>query len=176
MIGNIESEWREIAVIDYIIQAKSRTRVIWLGGIISSFRIVEGVFRVTRTKARELISTKCERWQSFVANSCYSLHVIPERKDWEDVDSKKQSFAEWFNSQKAKQNGYSDLDSKKFLDNIIITTFDTIKNKRLIVDGMHRSYALLKACYDKVDIPEVKIFECYGSKIEVIFPCDIHQL
>jgi hypothetical protein len=78
-----------------------------------------------------------------VANSCYSLHVIPEGKDWEDVDSKKQSFAEWFNSQKAKQNEYSDLDSKKFLDNIIITTFDTIKNKRLIVDGMHRSYALL---------------------------------
>ncbi len=36
------------------IQAKSRTRVIWLGGIIRLIRIVDGIFRVTRTKAREL--------------------------------------------------------------------------------------------------------------------------
>src|SRR5438128_433110 len=84
MSSNIEPGWTEIYVTDYILQARSRTRVIWLGGIIGPIRIVEGIFHVTGIKARELIVNECEQWQSLITDSCYSLHVIPEGKDWED--------------------------------------------------------------------------------------------
>jgi hypothetical protein len=61
-------------------------------------------------------------------------------------------------------------------DNVIVTVFDTAKKKRLIVDGWHRAAALTMACEDGINIPEVRIIECAGNQVNVIFPCDIHQL
>jgi hypothetical protein len=63
-------------------------------------------------------------------------------------------------------------------DDCVITVFDEIKQKRLLVDGINRSAALTMACEEdlKRDIDTVRIFECYGSHVDVIFPCDIPQL
>lgn len=68
------------------------------------------------------------------------------------------------------------FDMNKFTNDVFITTFDINKQKRLIVDGLHRASALTVACEEGINIPKVRIFESYGDKINVIFPCDAHQL
>ena len=69
------------------------------------------------------------------------------------------------------------FERERFLDNAIITIFDTAKQKRLIVDGMNKESMCLNICCETgISIPDVKVLECYGSKIDVLFPCDAHQL
>ena len=65
---------------------------------------------------------------------------------------------------------------KFLLDNVIITIFDTTKQKRLIVDGVHRASALTIVSKKGLSIPDVKVVECYGDRIDVLFPCDSRQL
>jgi hypothetical protein len=64
------------------------------------------------------------------------------------------------------------LERAKFLDHIIITNFGTIKQKRLIVDGIQRPIALTICSEIGVSIP---VLECYGCKIDLLFPCKAHS-
>jgi hypothetical protein len=74
-------------------------------------------------------------------------------------------------------NRYFRFDESKFVDPVLCTVFDTQKQKRLIVDGLKRANALTIACAEGYsNIPQVTIIECFGDRIDIIFPCDIHQL
>jgi hypothetical protein len=64
----------------------------------------------------------------------------------------------------------------RFVDNTIITVFDSKKKKRLIIDGQHRASAITIACEKKDKIPKVRVLECYGKSVNLIFPCDVYQL
>jgi hypothetical protein len=60
----------------------------------------------------------------------------------------------------------------------LITVYDQTIQRRLIVDGIHRAAAITMESEDNPNakILPVKIFECYGHNVYVIFPCDIPQL
>lgn len=69
------------------------------------------------------------------------------------------------------------FDEAKFSNNVICTVFDTMKQRALIVDGLHRARALTMSCEEgRTIIPMVTILECFGPRVDVIFPCDVHQL
>ena len=72
---------------------------------------------------------------------------------------------------------YFTFDEQRFSDRIICTVFDTRKQKRLMIDGLHRAKALTVACDEgRVTVLRATIVECFGNRVDVIFPCDIHQL
>lgn len=77
---------------------------------------------------------------------------------------------------KVRSDSKYNFESEKFLDNIVITVFDTTKRKRLIVDVTCSAAALTICSETGISIPDVKVLECYGDKIDVLFPCDAHQL
>jgi hypothetical protein len=54
---------------------------------------------------------------------------------------------------------------------------DTRKQKRLIVDGVHRTTILTNES-DNISstASRAEIWECYGAKVDVIFSCDIIYL
>jgi hypothetical protein len=107
---------------------------------------------------------------------CHSLACVRENEDWRALNGQKIRFRQWIPRVKAN-TGFLGFDARRFVDPVICTVFDTSKNNRLIVDGLHRAYALTQACTQGVDIlPTITIIECYGEKVEVIYPCDIHQL
>jgi len=62
------------------------------------------------------------------------------------------------------------FDMNNFTDYVFITNFDINKQKRLIVDGLHRANALTIACEERINIPKVRKFDSYGDKVKVIFP------
>jgi hypothetical protein len=68
------------------------------------------------------------------------------------------------------------FDIDRFVDNTIITIFNSKKKKRLIIDGQHRASAITITCEKKDKIPKVRVMECYGKSVNLIFPCDIYQL
>ncbi|MFZ0893362.1 MAG: hypothetical protein WAZ77_02560 [Candidatus Nitrosopolaris sp.] len=84
---------------------------------------------------------------------------------------------DWMITAKVRYDNKYVFERERFLvDNVIITIFDATKQKRLIVDGIHRAAALTIASETGVSIPDVKVMECYGDRIDVLFPCDAHQL
>jgi hypothetical protein len=97
-------------------------------------------------------------------------------KNWQNEDGKKQTFKEWMEADNHRQKEQYIFDISRFNDNVIITVYDTVKQKRLILDGQHRASAITIACEKGVSMPEVKVLECYGSAVSVIFPCDVYQL
>ena len=172
-----QTDWRQISVTSYIDQTRrNNVRVIWLGSAITFPNdILANIFNITKTKARECIIATSDDWIDFISDSCYSLSC-EDGKSWYDLDGKKQLFLDWMATGKIRNNPHYQLDQTKFSNNIITTTFDTSKQKRLIVDGIHRSVALTIASETGLPIPEIKVMECYGDRVDVVFPCDIHQL
>jgi hypothetical protein len=151
------------------------------------------IFRITMTRARTCVIKSPTEWMDFI-NSCYSLDIagdeIKRKKGWRAMNGEKQSFKVWMDQDnirnKAVDDKYDPTIRNYFRynlreatrDDCVITVFDEIKQKRLLVDGINRSAALTMACEEdlKRDIDTVRIFECYGSHVDVIFPCDIPQL
>jgi hypothetical protein len=92
------------------------------------------------------------------------------------INSQKQRFLEWM-STTTKDRSYFEFDQIKFVDPVFCTVFDTKRNKRLIVDGLHRANALTLFCNEgKEDFKVVSIVECFGDRVDIVYPCDIHQL
>jgi len=76
-----------------------------------------------------------------------------------------------------KRSRYFRFDESKFVDPVLCTVFDAQKQKRLIVDGLNRANALTIACTKGYsNIPQVTVIECFGIRVDIIFPCDVHQL
>jgi hypothetical protein len=65
---------------------------------------------------------------------------------------------------------------EEFASDPIVTALDTRTNKRLIVDGIHRSVILTNEGRSKVRVPSAELVECYGSRVSHIFPFDFSHL
>jgi hypothetical protein len=167
-------DWFPIDVEEYIKLVSCRTRVIWLGKFLDP-HILKRIFRVNGIQARACRLHSAAEWINFI-DSCYSLVCVNESDNWMSINSQKQRFLEWM-STTTKNRSYFEFDEIKFVDPIFCTVFDTQRNKRLIVDGLHRANALTHACNEgKDDFKVVSIVECFGDRVDIIYPCDIHQL
>jgi hypothetical protein len=148
---------------------------------------IEGIFRVTETQCQQYYIDNSLDWLEFI-KKCYSLSCIDPHHNWLSVKGKKDTFLNWMLREDARNkasNPYQDttkkchffkIDLTKFVNNVIITVTDSNKGKMLIVDGLHRAAALTIAAEEGTPFPKVRICECYGKNVNVIYPCDVHQL
>jgi hypothetical protein len=61
----------------------------------------------------------------------------------------------------------------EFDDKPIITVLDTGKNRRVMIDGIHRSTIITKEILDGTrQNHDVLVYEWRGSKVNMIFACD----
>lgn len=188
MDGIFQGNWNGIDVRQYLELVGPRTRTYWIGNIgldplgnrIMRFpiEISEGIFYVTQTRTRTCNIESPTDWLSFV-DSCYSLGCINcENEGWKAINGQKQRFRQWMTTDSIMNDpSYFTFDEQRFSDRIICTVFDTRKQKRLMIDGLHRAKALTVACDEGcVTVLRVMIVECFGNRVDVIFPCDVHQL
>ncbi len=170
----MEADWFHIDLEEYIKLVRCRTQVIWLGQFIDIDNL-KTIFEVNRIQVRALRLRSKPDWISFIG-SCYSLACVNEKDNWKSISGQKYRFLDWM-SRARKDSSYFEFDDRKFVDPVFCTVFDTKRNKRLIVDGLHRSNALTLACYEeRKDMIPVSIVECFGERVDIIYPCDIHQL
>lgn len=199
MKSMFRGNWIKVPVAEFIKEA-TRTDVFWLGNRIGHdptgqeirrfpIDVLEGIFPITQTQTRQCIIGSNIEWMQFI-HSCYSLGCVNCRREgWTTIDGKKQLLDNWIETSNARAkaddvtrnpNGkcrffkYNEAKFKE--DNTIITVFDTGRKCRLMVDGLHRAAALTIACEDGINISQVRIVECAGNKVDIIFPCDVHQL
>jgi hypothetical protein len=183
-----EGSWNPVSHPEYILVTRKRTKIIWLGNTFSYFQFgniicyferfslneLVTLFNVTKTQCKKISINSCEEWIKF-SESCYSTSC-KNGKNWTDIDAKKETLKEWITRADVSTKPEFQFDETKFKDNIIITIYDNRKQKRLIIDGIHRAVALTIACMNQHSIPQVVIFECSGNQVMTIFPFDIIQL
>jgi hypothetical protein len=184
-----QGNWNNLTARQYLELVGLRTIAYWIGNIIGvdpdgnkimrfPIDIAEGIFHVTQTRTHTCNIESSTDWLSFI-HSCYSLGCINcENEGWMAINGQKQSFRQWMTAESVINDpSYFKFDGQRFSDRIFCTVFDTRKQKRLIVDGLHRAKALTEGCDEgRISIPIVTIVECLGDRVDVIFPCDIHQL
>jgi hypothetical protein len=131
---------------------------------------------VSKTQTRTCHIQSIEGWINFI-DSCYSLICIDQSHDWISITGRKQHLPEWILKTKG-QNDLFRFDENKFIDCVLCTAFDHQSQKRLVVDGLNRAHALTIAYKEGriKNMPTVTIVECYGNHVDIIYPCDIHQL
>lgn len=177
MERTFQGNWIDVPIVDYINFVGEQSRTYWIGNRFP-IDIVEGIFHVTRTGTRRCNIRSSADWSSFT-DSCYSLGCRDcGNEGWRAVNRFKLPFREWMGSDDAMTDQtHFIFDEAKFSNNVICTVFDTMKQRALIVDGLHRARALTMSCEEgRTIIPMVTILECFGPRVDVIFPCDVHQL
>jgi hypothetical protein len=183
-----QGNWNHLTVREYLEYVGPRTRAIWignmgldpLGNIIMRFplEVCEGIFQVSQTRAHICHIDSSAEWLSFI-NSSYSLGCRNcDNEGWRAINGVKLSFREWMASPEiVKVPNHSIFEEHRFNDPIFCTVLDARRDKRLIVDGLHRACALTVACdRGRATIPRLTIVECFGDRVNMIFPCDTHQL
>jgi hypothetical protein len=175
MILTAKDDWFPIQIEEYIKLVNCRTGVIWLGKAFD-IEVLKAIFMISKTETRACRIQSSEKWLSFI-DTCYSLGCVDNTHNWMAIDGLKQRFTEWM-PKTEEQLDYFRFEERKFIDPIFCAVFDTQKQKRLIVDGLHRANALTTACKeDKIkSMPAITVVECYGDGVDIIYPCDIHQL
>jgi hypothetical protein len=181
-------KWNDLSRLEFVQYTMYNTGVIWLGRtalVIDSHSRQIGacflippedlisLFNVTDTKTRECIINRGVDWKNF-SDSCYVLGC-KDNKTWRDAEGKKLPLKEWADEKRHKQEFIRD---RPFDNDIIITVYDTDKQKRLIIDGIHRATILTNECENRhVELlSPMRVWECYGKQVITIFPCDIIQL
>lgn len=173
-----QGNWNDLTARQYLELVGQRTITYWIGNIIGMdpvgnkitrfpMDIAEGIFHVTQTRTRTCNIESPANWLSLI-DSCYSLGCINcGNRGWKVLKGQKQSLRQWMISENVINDpSHFIFDDQKFLDRIFCTVFDTRKQKRLMVDGLHRAKALTEACdVNRVSIPKVTIVECFGDRV-----------
>jgi hypothetical protein len=125
-----------------------------------------GSFWNTDTQFRETVIRRNAEWKKF-SHSCL-LPWYKQGFDWTRPCAENYSVRE-----KAKEEPSKLREGETML---IMTAYDSIINKRLVVDGCKRAVALETATNRNRTIPRVRVLECFGAQVHCIFWCDFLNL
>jgi hypothetical protein len=162
---------------EFIRLGKGRIRVIWWGK--DEYKQIEkdtkAIFDVTNTRVRVRIVYGSEQWMKTLAR--YSTLVPTDDKMWMDTRAKKMTVLEVLD--KWEGRGFFPFENSKLVDRLFFTVYDTSREKKLILDGLHRALSITQAIKEyklTTFFPALTILEAYGPRVDMIFPADLHQL
>jgi hypothetical protein len=169
-------KWAPLTAKAYVDETREATQVIWLGRIAAlnqqkvAFATDDdliSLFQISRLGTRQWSIASYDAWESF-SESCYLVRY-KYGKQWQDEDAENYTLKE-FACEKQKDPEFTR--EGEFTHNIIISAYDTQRDKRVIIDGIHRATILTVECEKRLRIPKATIYECYGDAVDRIFPCD----
>jgi hypothetical protein len=131
-----------------------------------------GLCNILGIRGRQLHITTIDDWRK-LAITCLTVHYHDQKdKDanWFDLGARSYTIKKWSLKQPIKRQG-------QFTNNAITSVYDTVRKKRILIDGNKRATVLTTEdqSQTKPDI-DILIYEWYGKHVNMIFPCDFCQL
>lgn len=122
-------------------------------------------------RARQLRITTIDEWRK-LAQTCLTVHYHGQKEkgaNWFESGAKSYTLQQWSSIQPLKKN-------QEFTDNTIISVYDRLKKKRILVDGNDRATILTSEdqSQTKPNI-DILLYEGYGEHVNMIFPCEFCQ-
>ena len=177
MADRFQGQWDPLGEQTYIDETRKATQVIWLGriAVLNQQYVVQlatdddliSLLKISGLGTRQCSIGSYDAWESF-SESCYLVRY-KNGKQWQHEDAENYTLKEFASE---KQNDPEFARKGEFTHKIIISAYDTQRDKRVIIDGVHRATILTNECEKRLRIPNATIYECYGGTVDRIFPCD----
>jgi len=180
MTDIFQMQWKSLPEQTYIDEARGTTKVIWLGRLsaietgadripvqVVTENDLLSLFKIIGLRTRQCSIDSYDQWEKF-EESCHLVRY-KNGKFWQDEDAENYALTEFAVE---KENDPEFIRNGEFNRHIIITGYDTQRDKRLIIDGIDRSTILTNERRKRHRVPTATIYECYGSTVDRIFPCD----
>jgi hypothetical protein len=158
-------QWIEISNNEFMRSAMTQTNyihVMWGGIFFGDVRARKGA-----------VCSK-EQWKSTVEKAFLSRYK--DGKSWEDITAKNFTLYEYSLQvpPEVAINANKILGQTK--DITLTSVYHTVLDKRLLVDGIHRSIGLQLKINESEHIPEVRLIESYGTNVVEMFRPDFIHL
>jgi hypothetical protein len=167
--------WSDLDLNELIMISKNEIRIAWIGSNLSSQELLIKCNELG-LKARQLKVGTREVWQHEIENDgnvvdyhdgkgnpasvMYDLSAVPfTLKEYGDK----------YGAEYSKKPKY-----RSKTRDILVSAFDTLKNKRVIVDGIHRGAVMSSKYSDDSDFSNRIVYEWYGDKVKEIFTFDFN--
>jgi hypothetical protein len=119
------------------------------------------------TKTREYFIRSESEWNCLRMEDSY-LPKYKDRKSWNDPYAHNFTLKEYTLQSSSEVKSYAEEALNKSKQLQITSAYHTAIEKRLIVDGVNRAVALQLKVYNRENIPEIRLLECYGTKVNKI--------
>jgi hypothetical protein len=165
------SKWTNLDLQELIKRSRELILVAWIGKILSPQDMLTRGDKLG-IQARQLKIGTQEVWQQEIEPDCYVVRYhdgTGKQVNYDDTKAVHFTVQDWG----AKHGNDPEYQNK--IGNILVSAFDTIKNKRIIVDGVHRG-AVMSSAYSKDnDYTDRVVYEWYSPNVKEIFPNDFKQ-
>jgi hypothetical protein len=167
----VPSGWNHLDLQELIRKTKELTLVAWIGGILSPQDVLTKCNELDVQARRLKVGTR-EVWQNEIENNGY---VVSYHDGKGNLANYNDPNAVHYTLQEYGAIHGNDPEYQSKTGDVLISAFDTIKKKRVIVDGIHRA-AVMSSEYSKdSDFTDRKVYEWYGPNVKEIFPYDFMQ-
>ena len=162
------SKWTNLDLQELIKSSRELILVAWIGKILSPQDLLTKCNELGIQATQLKVGTR-KVWQQEIETNCYVVRYhegTGKEVNYDDPNAVHFTVQDW-----GVKHG-NDPEYQKKTGNILISAFDTIKNKRVIIDGVHRG-AVMSSAYSKDnDYTDKIVYEWYGSNVKDIFPYD----
>lgn len=167
----ISSEWTPLDLRVLVRQTKNEAQGYWIGKFEPEEQGLQ-MCNKTGVKGKQLKIGTREVWQEEIETDCYvvSYHDgMGKEVDYNDPTAVHFTVQEYG----TKHGNETEYQSK--IGDILISALDTVKNKRVIVDGIHRAAVMSSKHSKNSDYTGRIVYEWYGPNVKEIFPYDFMQ-
>lgn len=179
----LDGKWSPLDPLHFINENRRSADVIWLGRVLQTQGTFYGlVTNDDLTSLIKVLGLETRQYNCNNPNECNSIlsscHTVrfKDGKKWQDENAGNYYLDEWTRSEDYKSDPKVrklELKDGKLEEDVITTAYNPQTNTRIIISGLHRAAALYKKIMEKDrTIPSFRIFECSGSRIGWLFPCD----
>lgn len=166
MVDSFPGPWVDLNMNDLVQQTRIEAKIIWLQ---LPNPVLLPLCEILGIRSRQCRISTRDVWEQF-ANSCYVVSYHDRHGNdvnWDRPEARHYTLQDWVSM-------HGNNPSFRRSGNIIISVYDSVKEKRVIVDGIHRG-ALLSSWNSGQDnqFSENSVYEWYGPFVNVIFPCDL---
>jgi hypothetical protein len=171
MESRIPVGWNHLELSELIMKSKEKVIVAWIGRSLSKEDMLT-LCNYLGVQSRQLKVGTREIWQQEIEKDCYVAHYHDGTGTEVDCDNPS---AVHFTLQEWGLIHGNDPEYKNKTGDVLISTFDTIRKKRVIVDGIHRAAVMSSEYSNSSDFADRRIYEWYGPYVKQLFPFDFKQ-
>jgi hypothetical protein len=165
------TQWNHLDLHEIIMKSKKLVKVAWIGWIQSKEDILT-ICNSLGVQARQLTVGTRDVWKQEIEKDCYVVQYHDGKGTEVDFDYPR---ATHFTVQEWGIKHGKDPEYKNKTGDVLISAFDTFREKRVIVDGIHRAAVMSSEYSNNSDFADRRIYEWYGPYLKEIFPYDFKQ-
>jgi hypothetical protein len=164
-VDSFQGSWDPLDMDVLVNHSRQEVRIAWFS---ISNTILQPLCDKVGIHSRQCTISTREVWQAY-ANTCLVVSYCDDRGNdigWFAPQARHRTLHDW-------SVLHGDEPTYQRPGKIIVSAYDSIKGKRIVVDGIHRAAVITRSNLTrKEQFPTTIVYEWSGPFLNMIFPCD----